>query len=425
MISLNLPVKNKIEPLIVTLVNILARGSHLLFFIVIGNKYGTSGITDTVVFFLAPLMVLTAVVSGAAETVIMPVFHRAENADTAKYLFVYSVKKIAMFTLPIGTIINILFAMITGYWNFMLMIILLPVPLFGALSSLKSGVLNASGRFRVAILGPLFGGLTAVSFLLFAPVNLYSFGLSFLFFELGKMGSLWFSKDITSGGHPLRSAIGDSIAKWGTSNARLQIISSLLLALVCPVDVWFASTLEIGSITFVEYANKLWNIIPLLFVGHIAITYSSLSKAESAHKKLANPINVHTIALRYGALGVGASIMVIMISKHIIGFLYGFGKMDAQQQVVLANLLNSYLLGAGPYVGALVYVRAMSAMGRVDLLFAVACLGLACNIVCDTIFIRIAGLNGIGFATSTVYLCNSLTLAYLYEKNRRKKYFAI
>jgi peptidoglycan biosynthesis protein MviN/MurJ (putative lipid II flippase) len=425
MISLNLSVKYKIEPLIVTLVNILARGSHLLFFIVIGNKYGASDITDKVVFFLAPLMVLTAVTSGAAETVIMPVFHRAENTDTAKYLFVYSVKKITKFALPLSSIIIVIFAMITGYWNFLLMIILLPVPLFGSLSTLKSGVLNASGRFRVAILGPLFGGLTAVSFLLLAPVNIYSFGLSFLLFELGKMGSLWFYRDISTGGHPSRSDLGDTIAKWGTGNARLQIISSLILALVYPVDVWFASTLEIGSITFVEYANKLWNIIPLLFVGHITITYSSLSKAESGHKKSTNPINVHNIALRYGAFGVGASVMVILMSKHIIGFLYGFGNMDTQQQVVLADLLNSYLLGAGLYVSASVYVKAMSAMGRVDLLLAVACLGLGCNIVCDTIFISIIGLNGIGFATSTVYLCNSLTLAYLYEKNRSKKHFAV
>jgi peptidoglycan biosynthesis protein MviN/MurJ (putative lipid II flippase) len=422
---MNSSLKKKIEPLIVTSVNLLARGSHLLFFIIIGNKYGASNITDTVVFFLAPLMVLTAVTSGAAETVIMPVFHRAKNADTAKYLFVYSTKKIMVFTLMIGSIIIILTSMITGCWDFKLMVILLPVPLLGSLSALKCGVLNASGRFRVAILGPLFGGLTAVLFLMLSSVNLYSFGISFLLFELGKVGSLWFLKDITSTGHSLRSDLGDMIAKWGTGNARMQIISSLLLALVLPVDVWFASTLDTGSVTFVEYANKLWNVIPLLFVGHITIVYSLLSKAESGLKKTVRPINIHKIALRYGFFGVGASFIIILVSKYLIGFLYGFGKLDSHQQLVLTNLFNSYLLGAGPYVGALVYVRAMSAMGRIDLQLVVASLGLICNIICDTILVWTIGLNGIGFATSIVYLCNSLTLAYLYEKNKNKKHFAL
>jgi putative peptidoglycan lipid II flippase len=413
---LNLSFNDRIEPLIVTIVNILARGSHLLFFIVIGNKYGASGITDAVIFLLTPLLVITAVATGAAEAVIMPSFHKVDNADTAKYLFVYSTKKVIKYILPSSLIVIGICSVITRQWNLFLVLILLPVPLIGSFSSLKVGILNASNRFRIAILGPLFGGLTAVLFLAFAPINMYCFALSFLLFELGKLGGIWFFKDITSGGQPLRSILADSIAKRGAGNARLQIIGSFILALVYPVDVWFASTLEIGSITFVEYANKLWNIIPLFFVGHIAIIYSSLSKKEAGYLDTPTSLKVHKLALKYGVLGGLASLLVIGFSNFIVSCLYSFGQMDNSQQIMLANLLKSYLLGAGPYVGALVYVRALSVLGRIDFLLVVACQGLFCNIVCDYIFVKIFGLNGIGFATSIVCFCSYLALSYLYGK---------
>jgi peptidoglycan biosynthesis protein MviN/MurJ (putative lipid II flippase) len=408
--------KNKIEPLIVTIANIVARGSHLLFFLVIGNKYGASGTTDIVLYLLAPLTVLTAVASGAAESVIMPAFHKTDNIDTARYLFVYAVKKITIFILPLSLLIILIFSAINKHFDFWMIAILLPTPLFGSLAAFKIGVLNASNKFRLAVLGPLFGGIAAVSFLVLAPVNMYCFGLSFLLFELCKAGGLYFFKDLTQGGRPLQSDAGDKIIRCGVKNTKLQVISSLILALVYPVDIWFAGTLETGSITFVEYANRLWNIVPLLFVGHIAITYASLSKAASG-KVSNNALNIHRIAVRYLFLGIGLSLTVILTSHSISRLLFGFGEMSIQQQDILADLLNSYLLGAGMYVGGLVYVRAMSAMGRVDLLLAVACLGLLCNIICDAVFVRLIGVNGIGLATSVVYTCNFFALAYLYEKN--------
>lgn len=408
--------REKIEPLIVTAASISARAVHLLFFMIIGNKYGASTVTDFVIYMIAPLTVFSAVVSGAADTVIMPVFHKSDNPNTAKYLYIYSIEKIIKFVLPLSVIIVTAYSVVAKQYDLLMMAILLPIPLVSSLSSLKVGILNASNRFRIAILGPFFGSLAAISFILLTPVNVYCFGLSFLLFEFGKMIGLYLFKDITSNGSPLRSDSGDRAIIWGIRNAKLQLVGSLVLALVYPVDVWFAATLDTGSITFVEYANKLWNIVPLFFIGHITIVYASFSKTVAIRRK---SISVHKIAGRYLLFGIAVSLFLAFISNFIIRILFGFGKITIQQQSILANLLDSYLVGAGFYVGGLVYVRAMSAMGRTELLLAVACFGLLCNIIFDAFFIRIIGLNGIGLATSTVYLCIFFLLAYLYEKNKR------
>ena len=115
---MNLSVKNRLEPLIITIVNIVARGSHLLFFMFIGNKYGASDTTDIVLYLIAPLTVLTAVTSGAAEAVIMPMFHKSKNADTARHLFIYSIKRNSLFIIPLSIITLIISSIINEYCDF-------------------------------------------------------------------------------------------------------------------------------------------------------------------------------------------------------------------------------------------------------------------------------------------------------------------
>ncbi len=414
--------KDRWEPLAVTAVSIIARAAHLFFFLIIGNKYGASSHTDFVIYMLAPLTVLSGVVSGAADVVVMPVFHKSENHNISKYIFQHSVKKIIKFILPLSFIIILSSSVIVQRYDCLLSVIIIFIPLFSGLASLKSGVLNASNRFQAAISGPLFGSLTAIIFFIFVPVNIYSFAFSFLLFEFGKFFFLSFFHDVTTKLTLLRTASGDKLIKWGFRNAKWQLLGSFIFSLVYPIDIWFASTLGPGSATFVEYANKLWNIVPLLFVGHITITYSAFSKAAI---KGSLSINIHKIAIRYLLFGIFVSLLVVIGSDFIISLLYGHGKMTLDQQTTLSDLLKSYLVGAGPHVGGLVYVRAMSAIGRTDLLLAIACFGSICNIIFDALFIRTVGLNGIGLATSAIYLLNFLLLAYFYEYLGKNKQLAI
>ena len=409
---------NKIEPLIVTAVSLLARASHLLFFFIIGNKYGASVATDFIIYLIAPLTVISSVASGAADAVVMPVFHKVEDNSIAKYLFIFSIKKIFKFIFPLSLIVILISSFFAQSYDFLIMAILLPIPLFSALGSLKTGVLNASNKFRVAMLGPFFGSLFAIFLILLAPTNIYYFGLSFLVFEIGKFVGISLFRDITSGSSPLHNKNGDKIISWGIKNAKWQLAGSFILSLSFPVDIWFSSTLDSGSATFVEYANKLWNIVPLLFVGHITIIYAEFSKASVKGVKLTN---IHGIAIKYLFLGIFVSLFIFPVSDFIIRMLYGFGKMNVQQQTALSDLLKSYLIGAGPYVGGLVYVRAMSAYGRTDLLFVVASIGLLCNILFDALFIRMVGLNGIGLATSAAYLCTFFLLAYFCYENEKNR----
>jgi len=414
----------KLEPYILTCVNVLARMSHLLFYLAIGNQFGASSIIDRVVFLQTPLFVLMAVIAGTADVVVMPTFHRAENLDTAKFLSRYAVKRVLYIVLPGSGLLLCFFSFLQNSFDWILLCILLPLPMFGSLAALKSGVLNASNRFRVALLGPLVGGLLTVPFVLLVEPGLYSLAASFLLFEFGKFIGLFFFRDITKGGCSSRSIGAEKLVQWASGNAIWQIAGSTILAMVLVVDVLFAKTLGEGSVSFVEYGNKLWNIIPLLFVGHITMIYTALSKSAS-EGLCGDSRKIHSAALYLGFIAVLLSMVVIFFSHHIIGIIYGVGAFTPEDQDRLANLLRYYLIGAGPYVSSLVYVRAFSAVGRVQALTFVACVGLLLNIICDYLLIDSLGMNGIGLATSLVYGLNALMLAVLYKYSVKKEQYEV
>lgn len=415
---LNLSSK-KIKPLLITAVNIAARAVHLVFFIAIGNKYGSTELTDSVYSLLAPLVVLTGVSTGAAETVAMPVFHKLKNKNEAKYVFIFFFRKIVIYISASCIVVSFVLSILYHEKDYLTVSIMSLIPVFSSLAALKTGILNASDKFKAAVSGPLFGAFAAIFFLLVFPVHVYFFALSFLVFEIAKLIGLSLFRDISHGGIPEKTVKAEKVIHWGYKNAKLQLAASFVMALIYPVDVWFAKSLsETGAVTFVEYANKLWNLIPLLFTGHIALVYADLSKTASTSEESFRKVNIHGMSFRYLLLGATAGIIIIFASDYIISLLFGFGKITLQQQMVLSDLLKSYLFGSGFYIGGIIYVRALSAAGKTNILFIITFFGCICNIFFDYILIRILGLNGIGVATSFVYAINYFLLIFYYEKNR-------
>jgi peptidoglycan biosynthesis protein MviN/MurJ (putative lipid II flippase) len=116
-----------------------------------------------------------------------------------------------------------------------------------------------------------------------------------------------------------------------------------------------------------------------------------------------------------GLAAVGVSLVVIASSDFIIDLLYGFGKMNESARMKLADLLVCYLVGTGPFLGGLVYVRALSSEGRIAVITGIAAIGVMVNIGSNAVLIKFFGLNGIGLATSLTYGINTLLLGYAFS----------
>ena len=408
---------SKIAPIIVTIINIISRSSYFLLFIIIGNKFAISDFTDKVFYILAPQMMLLGIGSSVIEATIIPTLHKTDLGGESKYVIRYFVRKIILILIPISILFLIIFSISYGRFDVYLIMILFPIPLFGILSSIKTNVLFVSRKFNVAMMGPLFGGIVTIPIVLLLPNNVYSLAFAILLFEVFKMVWLYSFRDDFLRIIERGNSNALKIAQWGWHNAKWQIIGSSTLSLIVLVDIWFAYMVGNGAITYVEYANKLWNAVPLAFAGHILFKYSSFSVSANASNKKLYSKNIHFIAIKYGFIAFVVSVIIIIFSNNLINILYGFGNFIEKDKESLTSLFKCYLFGSSFYVGGLIYVRAFSALGKTRILTYIALIGLIFNLILDYVLIRYFGIQGIGLATSIVYMSNTILLVYMCQKH--------
>ena len=84
--------------------------------------------------------------------------------------------------------------------------------------------------------------------------------------------------------------------------------------------------------------------------------------------------------------------------------------MGEKDVLTLAKLFSCYMLGAAPFVASLVYIRAISALGKTKILMIGAVVSVISNIVFNFVFTEIFLLIGIGLATSLTHLIHFLWL---------------
>jgi peptidoglycan biosynthesis protein MviN/MurJ (putative lipid II flippase) len=396
----------------ITGVNIFARVFHLLLFLLIGNLYGIGESADLVFLVYAPLSVIMSVVAGAADVIIMPGVHRAEKYNCVpgflRAILIRALIFVLLATVAVGiasVLINPDILRASG-----VIALLLPIPFLACISSFSANFLNAHDKFRQAVLGPVFGTIGSVLVITLLPVSSTVLALALLSYEAGSAGGLWIiARPISA-----RQGKGDceqvrEVTHWAMNGARMQVAGSLFAALNPMINIMFANSIGPGSVATVEYANRLWNFVPLLFSGSLMIFYSQRSRAESRQDERDSG-NTHAVAIYLGVIALVFSLAVIFGSTDIINLIYGRGNMTAVDKSALAHLLSMYLLGSSAYIAGLVYVRAISALGKVYILTQAAALSVLLNLLFNLIMIHFFGLSGIGIAVSLTNIVISLFL---------------
>ncbi len=395
----------------ITAVNLIARAMHLIVFIAIGNRFGSDTHTDNVFLIQAPLLILMSVATGSAETVIMPSMHRAFITKSASNLLVSLVRRAVTVVIPITVFLLIVSAFITHGASPFIYIILAPMPLLATCSSIYMGVLNAEKNHLKAVTGPLFGVALSMPLAFLLPITPLNLAFIFLSFEFGRFSGLWLlSKKKILQYRTEHHASAENIIPWALSGAKFQAVGSLIFALNPFVDFLFAKPLGVGAITQVEYASRLWNLVPVLFNGPLILFYSKVSRLAS--NNIIDRKQIHYQAVKLFCHALLLSVVSILMCKPVIHLLYGFGRMDEISRIALSELLSCYLAGAGPFIGGLVYVRALSAEGRFKIISIIAVSGVLFNCIFNAVFIHFYGLNGIGLSTAGTYLVMMIFLVW-------------
>jgi len=406
-----LSMPDQASPLSITIASIVSRGLYLFLFILIGNVYGSSTVTDDLFLIYSPIVVIVTVIAGISEIVIMPTIHKADDLQCSRIIFFRIIKFSVVFVFVFSLIVLPVFMYLNNKLYPMVLLILLPIPVISTLSSLLANFLNARNQFIKAALSPTIGASFSCLLVLILPSTIINMCLIFLCYEIGRVVYLSiYSAGFLSIHNGSTEQSGDAQGLFSKTirNAGLQGIASLLVGLNPMIDILFAKMLGGGAISSVEYANRIWVVIPLLLTGILMVTHSKFSYA-AASNSFSNNI-VGKTALGTGLLGAGISIIAILVSTIIVKYLFGFGVMEPHQIQALSDLLAYYFVGAAPLIVGLVYVRAFSAVGSIKPITLSAIVSVLSNIVLNFFLIKVFGLNGIGLATSVTTIITTMIL---------------
>ena len=190
------------------------------------------------------------------------------------------------------------------------------------------------------------------------------------------------------------------------------------------VDRTFASYVQVGAVTILDYANKLCLMIEnVVVLSIVAILYPKLSEASAHNNKIEFAASLARAANKIILYLLPVCIILVLTSNHIVSFLFGRGQFSEQNVYDTASCMSYYSLGVCFVALRTIYTRALYAVGKVRYVTLVSVIILAANIILNFLLSKWLGLKGLAFATSLSSMLNAVLLSADIKKNN--PYFKI
>ena len=188
------------------------------------------------------------------------------------------------------------------------------------------------------------------------------------------------------------------------------------------VDRTLASTLAEGSISALNYANKLNSFVMALFVASIgAVIYPILSKLSTDESKEKFTESIVQVINSVVLLVIPISVGAMVLATPIVKLLFERGEFDSRATSMTAIALVMYSIGMVAFglrdiIGKVFYALQDTKTPMINGMIAVGM-----NIVLNLIFINYLGLAGLALATSvSAILC---IILLFYSLNKKVGYF--
>ena len=137
------------------------------------------------------------------------------------------------------------------------------------------------------------------------------------------------------------------------------------------------------------------------------LTYFSKMAAEDDWKGIKQTLDTYTRLIF--AVGIPVVLLLILLSKSIVGLLFERGAFTSQDTALVSNIQIYYFLQIPFYVLAMLMMRLISSLKANRWLLLVSSIGFILNIVLNYTFMHWLGVAGIALSTSIVYVISYLS----------------
>ena len=301
--------------------------------------------------------------------------------------------------------------------------------LFMSLASLVGGMLNAIDKFFAFATAPILFNLMqiillAIAFKFPTPGHAMAWGV----LSSGLLQLIWLLIVL----HKSHVRIRLMLPRMNDKIKRLfqlmgpGILGASAIQINLLVDTIIASTLPVGAVSFLYYAQRL-DQLPIGLIGTAVGTalLPKLAQKIAAHDKEAANFLFNRALEWTTILTMPATIALMVIATPIISVLFERGEFTAADTVNTAKALIAYAIGLPSFIGVKVLSTALYAQENTKTPVKVTLFSATLNIVLCLILTRPYGHVGIAFATSIAGWVQLVILTVALQRRRELTFDAL
>ncbi|MGI6361666.1 MAG: murein biosynthesis integral membrane protein MurJ [Bacillota bacterium] len=395
--------------------------------------FGATAITDAYkVAYTIPYF-LQAILGFALVTVTVPVLTRywINNDQEAAFHVGSSITNIIAIIMAVVSVIGIAFAPTlvfltapnlapeTSVLAIEMTRIMFPSVLFMSLGMVFTGILNSRYRFAAGALAPGISNIVIIcSVLLFSTSGILSLAWGTLISFAAFFTFLLIAVKRAGFRYQPKLDLQHSAVKGVLKDIMPIVLGVAVNQIYALINRIFASGLADGSISALDFANKLMNLPIGVFVAAVAAAiYPAL--AERALKKdnigLAKTMNkgLGMVLL----VAIPASIGLIVLSQPIVQLLFERGAFDAAATSTTAYALSFYCVGLVAVAANMILTRAYYSFNDVKTPVFMGMISIGVNVAASFILLPIFQHGGLALANSIAAFVNTVLL-YTFLRRR-------
>lgn len=416
----------------VMMVTILCKIVAFVREIVLSYSYGASGITDAYLVSRTIPSVIFSFIGAGIATGFIPLYSRILNEqghdDSDRFtnnlinalllLASFIVAIVLLFTQPI---VKLFASGFTG-GTLELAITFTRIGVFGvyvsAILRVLAGYLVVHGDYLVPILIDLPMNLIIIMSLLFSTrTTVHVLAVGSVLASASRL--LLLAPFVRKNGYQYQPTLNltDNNMKTMVLIALPVIVGTSVNEINVLVDRTIASSVAVGGISALNYANRLNGFIQSVFVFSITtVMYPMISKMAAEKNVNGLKIYVSEAISLINLLVVPAIMGAMVFSKEIVALLFGRGAFTPDAIEMTSSALFYYSIGMGAFGLRDILSRAFYALQDTKTPMINATIAVVLNIVLNVILSRYMGIGGLALATSISAVVSALLMIITLRK---------
>jgi putative peptidoglycan lipid II flippase len=385
----------------------------------IARAFGVGDVVDAfVIAYLFPTLFIN-ILAASLNVSLMPVFMsvRRESGDSAAARLLANVS-----FLTLGLLVVVSAALAIGFpsllgllgshlssekraLTYRLFLVVLPTITLGSLSTIWGAILNANNRFSLAATTPALPPLIASLTLLFlaVPYGIYALAGGLLTGHIAEASILGLALR-REGFSPLPRWRGiDAPTRQVLSQYAPMVAGATLMSGTNFVDQSMAAVLPAGSVAALSLGGKVPALLTILgstVVGTVVLPHFSrlaaARDARSLRKSLASYLRLIFL------VSVPSTAVLLLGSTAVVRLLFERGAFTPEDTVLVGRVLGMYAFQIPFYIGGILLMRLLSALGRNEVLLWLSLLNFLNNIALNLLLMRVFQVAGLALSTSLV-----------------------